>query len=195
MAEYLVFNITGPARVGKSSVTAAIAGNQNIPIVRHSAIIEQYAAKHRLPLSRNDRATFDAAYRALDSENPHHLTDPVFELTLTHPLVIIDGLRVYRDAKLFKDALGDQYRTATLTSPDPVRSIRDNTIRAKEGKPPLSLKDFLATERANYVADYGMLDVFDMHDVSQEPINTSEFANPRAVAARLAIYLRPYISL
>lgn len=195
MVESLVLTITGPARTGKSSVAAVIAEKQNIPIVRHSAFIEMYAAEHGIPLSRGNRATFDTAYHALDHEDPHHLTDPVFELTLTHPLVIIDGLRVYRDAKLFKDALGDQYRTATLTAPDPVRNMRDNGIRAKEGKPPLPLEEFLAAEQANYDADYGILDVFGMHDISQRPIDTSAFANPRSAAAQLAIYLRPYISL
>ncbi len=195
MYESLVINFTGPARAGKSSTAAALAENQDIPIVRHSALIEQYAAQQGLSISKDDRSTYDAAYLALDHEDPHHLTDLVLELTLTQPLVIIDGLRAYRDAQLFKAALGDQYRTATFTAPDPIRYTRDNAIRAKEGKPPRSFEGFLADEKVNAAAGYGMLDVFAMHDVSPEPIDTSKFANSRTVAAQVALYIRPYISL
>ena len=195
MPESLILTIAGQARTGKSTVAKIIAENNPIAVVRPSLLVELYAAEHKLPLSRDDRSTYDDAYFALDRENPHHLTDSVFELTLRYPLVIIDGLRVYRDAKLFKDALGDRYRSVALTAPDPVRNVRDNVERAKRGAGPLPLQEFLASEQANALADYDMADVIGMHDISPEPIDTTRFPGERAVAAHVWRLIRPNVRL
>lgn len=197
MSESLVLTIAGEARTGKSTTSRRIAESNPFPIVRHSALIEFYAKANKLPLSRQDRSTYDNAYLALDREDPHHLTDIVFELTLNkhYPLVIIDGLRVYRDARLFKDALGDRYLTAALTAPDAVRNARDNAERAKHGLGPLPTEDFLAGEAANALADYDMADVIGMHDISSSPIDTSVFDSENALATHVWQLVRPHLTL
>jgi len=197
MSEPLVLTIAGKARTGKSTTARLLAENNPFPIVRHSALIELYAKANKLPLSRQDRSTYDEAYSALDHEDPHHLTDLVLEMTLNryYPLIIIDGLRVYRDARLFKDALGDRYLTAALTAPDAVRNARDNAERAEAGLDLCTPEQFLASEASNEDADYGMADVIGMHDISPSPIDTSVFKTTNALATHVWQLVRPHVTL
>lgn len=195
MSESLVLTIAGKARTGKSTLSSLIAENNPIAVVRPSFLVEQYAERNKITLSRGNRAAYDDAYFALDREDPHYLTDLVLEMTLKYPLVIIDGLRVYRDARLFKAALGDRYLTASLTAPDLVRNERDNAKRAKAGLAPQSLGHFLASEASNALADYDIADVIGMHDISPTPIDTSLFEKESALAAHVWQFVRPHVRL
>lgn len=161
MYRSLVLNITGLAGTGKSSTVERLSvGSQEIAVFRPSDVLRKYAGEHAITLS--SREDYQNTRDMIIAGNPRVLIDPVLELAQIHPLVLVDGMRVYEDALAIQkelDSTSKVYKTAILVCPDTVRAqriLRDSDRQYRDTARLTTQQEILADEQADLNGSYNL---------------------------------------
>lgn len=193
-----ILNITGGPYRGKTTTIRALVGEtppDSIGVFQPSKYLGDYAKINGIQLK--SRAEYASIHQQLQLKNPDFMVEAILEMSTSHELVILDGLRKYTHARRLESIFGNNYMTCVLECSDEKERQRRAASDARFLKlgQVLGYTMFKELDIADYIdPNYEFEKTLGMHNLTTEPLDTAHLS-PQETAAMIALALRPRSAL
>ncbi len=180
-----IINITGPSGSGKSSLIRDVFGetNDRWQVFRPSDVLREQAG--RLGVELTSPGAYAQVHDCLRIQDPDFMVNSILKLKGN---VVLDGLRVYADAKRLQGILKDRYFTSIVRIPDDMRLERMKGRPGRSEGVPSSIAELKAWDNAAVPEHFDFNNIRLMANLPSEPFDISGERTENA--ARYAMHVR-----